>query len=387
MVLIACVAAALAAAPAVATPSIAAKQAQAQSVLAQVQNLDGSLEHAVEAYDLATTRLQAVRRDLATNHRELRIAKTNLRAAQAALTSRVVALYTNGGTPSSLEVLLGATSLDDLMNRYDAVSRVNQQDAHVLAEIKALTQAVKSREAQLKHAKEAAASLVRQRAAERASIESQLSQRRALLSSIRGQIAQLQAQERQRQAALRRELAQRIVLQQQQSRAEAVTGGTVAAPAAVSTPASGSSDSGSGSAAGASSGSAAGAGSPAPPQAAPATPAPSSVVSIAMRYLGVPYRWGGASPSGFDCSGLVMYVFAQVGISLPHSSYGQYGMGVAVPRDALQPGDLVFFNGLGHVGIYVGGGSFIHAPHTGDVVKISSLTGWYASTYVGARRI
>ena len=110
-------------------------------------------------------------------------------------------------------------------------------------------------------------------------------------------------------------------------------------------------------------------------------------VQIARTQLGVPYVYGGASPGGFDCSGLVMYVFAQVGVSLPHSSYAQYGMGSPVSRDQLQPGDLVFFDGLGHVGIYVGGGSFIHAPHTGDVVKISSISGWYASTYVGARRI
>ena len=102
-----------------------------------------------------------------------------------------------------------------------------------------------------------------------------------------------------------------------------------------------------------------------------------------MRYLGVPYVWGGASPSGFDCSGLTMYVYAQVGVSLPHSSYAQYGMGVAVSQSQLQPGDLVFFYGLGHVGIYIGGGQYIHAPHTGDVVKISSL----GSGYVGARRI
>jgi cell wall-associated NlpC family hydrolase len=82
-----------------------------------------------------------------------------------------------------------------------------------------------------------------------------------------------------------------------------------------------------------------------------------------------------------------MYVFAQVGVLLPHSSYAQYGMGVPVPRNALQPGDLVFFDGLGHEGIYVGGNSFIHAPHTGTVVQISSITGWYAATYVGARRV
>ena len=121
-------------------------------------------------------------------------------------------------------------------------------------------------------------------------------------------------------------------------------------------------------------------------------PAPPSryggVVGVAMQYLGVPYVWGGASPSGFDCSGFIMYVYAQMGVSLPHHAASQYSAGSPVSRDALEPGDLVFFNGLGHVGIYIGGGQFIHAPHTGDVVKISSLSdSWYASTWVGARRL
>jgi cell wall-associated NlpC family hydrolase len=116
----------------------------------------------------------------------------------------------------------------------------------------------------------------------------------------------------------------------------------------------------------------------------------SGVVSIAMQYLGVPYVWGGASPRGFDCSGLVQYVFAQVGISLPHYTVAQwnYPGAVPVPKNQLQPGDLVFFNGLDHVGIYIGYGYFVDAPHTGANVEIDSLgERWFASRYDGARRI
>jgi cell wall-associated NlpC family hydrolase len=358
--------------PAAADNSIASKQAEAQSVLGQVQQLDSSLERAVEAYDLATTKLARVRADLKQNEAELRVAKQSLRRAQSSLASRVVSLYTQGGNENSLEVLLGASNLDDLVNRLNAVNRISAQDSQVLSQVKTFNDQVKTREARLKHAKRQADELVRERAADRASIENQLAARRALLSTIKGQIVTLQRQEAARQAELRRELAARIAAQRV-TPAQALTN-TVAPVAATAPPASSSSSSS----------------SPSPPPAAVApAPAPShsSVVSIAEQYLGVPYRWGGASPSGFDCSGLVMYVYSQVGVSLPHSSYAQYGAGSPVSRDQLQPGDLVFFDGLGHVGIYVGGNSFIHAPHTGDVVKISSISGWYASTYVGARRL
>jgi peptidoglycan DL-endopeptidase CwlO len=362
--------ASLAAAPAVGDPSIASKQAEAQSVMNQVQQLDASLEHAVEAYDYATVKLNKVRSDLKANHAQLQVAKQSLGRAQAALAARLVSLYRSDGQNDSLSVLLGASSLDDLVNRYNAANRISAQDTHVLSEVTRYDRQVKAQEARLKHAKAEAAALVRQRAAERTSIQGQLASRRALLSSIHGEIVHLKQQEAARQAELRRELAARIAAQQQQAPAQAI--------ASTVSPVTPVSDTGGG---GSSGGAGAGAVGPAPP------PTHSSVVAIAERYLGVPYRWGGASPSGFDCSGLVMYVYAQVGVSLPHSSYAQYGMGSPVSRSDLQPGDLVFFDGLGHVGIYVGGNSFIHAPHTGDVVKISSISGWYASTYVGARRI
>jgi cell wall-associated NlpC family hydrolase len=114
------------------------------------------------------------------------------------------------------------------------------------------------------------------------------------------------------------------------------------------------------------------------------------VISVAMQYLGVPYVWGGASPSGFDCSGLVQYAFAQVGVSLPHYTVSQwnYPGALSVPRNRLQPGDLVFFNGLDHVGIYLGFGNFIDSPHTGAAVRIDNLREpWYAAKYDGAKRI
>jgi cell wall-associated NlpC family hydrolase len=115
-------------------------------------------------------------------------------------------------------------------------------------------------------------------------------------------------------------------------------------------------------------------------------------VAIAERYLGVPYRWGGADPlTGFDCSGFTMYVYAQLGIGLTHYTGAQFYEGTRVPPDQLQPGDLVFFEpsarGPQHEGIYIGGGQFIQAPHTGDVVKISSLSEpAYQFGYVGAVR-
>ena len=123
-----------------------------------------------------------------------------------------------------------------------------------------------------------------------------------------------------------------------------------------------------------------------------------AVVSFAMRYVGVPYTWGGTRPkTGFDCSGLVQYVFAQLGVSLPHYSAAQYysAGAVWVPPDRLRPGDLVFFIGAdgtrkapGHVGIYVGDGYLIDAPHTGSFVRIDSLDArWFADNYVGAKRI
>lgn len=112
------------------------------------------------------------------------------------------------------------------------------------------------------------------------------------------------------------------------------------------------------------------------------------VVKYARRFVGVPYVYGGSSPrTGFDCSGFVRYVYQHFGISLPHSSYGDLSHGRRVLRKYLKPGDVLFFAGAGHVGIYVGGNRLIDALHSGTVVHISSMRDWYSYEYYSARRL
>jgi peptidoglycan DL-endopeptidase CwlO len=346
---------------AAADPTIGDKQAEAQSVLDQIREIDSQLSHAIEDFNLANVRLAKVDAELKTNARHLVLARSSLKGARKHLSNRLVALYVNGGEDSAMEVLLGAASLDDLLNRLDAVERISAQDARVLTEVKAFKAEVQKRKAKLKKARIVQAREVAARAERRSAIEAQLRERESMLASIKDQIAELEAAEARRQQRLEAQARERVAALSQQRHALSVETDPPA-------------DSEEAALAG--------------PTAAPPAAQYGGVVGIAMQYLGVPYRWGGADPSGFDCSGFSMYVYAKVGVSLPHHAASQYGMGSPVSKDQLEPGDLVFFNGLGHMGIYIGGGQFVHAPHSGDVVKVSNLSdSWYASTWVGARRI
>ena len=290
------IAALCAAASANATPgTVAAKQAQAQQVLAQIQQIDESMGAAVEQYNLANVRLAKIETDQRENRKQLKVTKANLKLAQASLAARLVTAYTTSQDDTTLSLLLGSTSFEDLLNRLEAVNSTSQQDASIVQQVASFKAAVQQHRAELSKAHSEQQTVVAQKAAQKQRIQSQLASRRQLLSSIKGEIQRIKAaeavQQRQLEAAA-------------QSRLSA--GAQVPATEGVGISAS-------------------------TPEGSTVVPpgVHGGVVGIAMRYLGVPYVWGGSTPRGFDCSGLVSYVFAQIGVSLPHSSYSQFGMGTA----------------------------------------------------------
>ena len=360
---------------ATADPSIQSKREQAQAVLAEIQEMDSRLALAIEAYNYANVRLDEIDEELDSNARHLVVARSSLDAAQEHIAQRLRTLYVEGGNGGVIEVLLGAQSLDDLLNRLDVAEAVGEQDAKVLGDVKQFRREVASRRSRLQKARSAQAEVVGERAERKRWIEGELEERQRLVASIRDEIARLEEAERRRQAVIQAQARARLAAEQQAAAlAAAAPSSQAASTGSASTPSESEFR------------------DPLVQDTAPA-PLPdgsraSQVVSIAMQYLGIPYVWGGMSTSGFDCSGLTAYVYAQVGVSLPHNAAMQFGYGTAVGRDELQPGDLVFFRGLGHMGMYIGGDQFIHAPRTGDVVKISSLNDdWYTEGWVGARRV
>lgn len=347
---------------------IADTRAEADRVLAQIQRDGQRLEVAIERYNGARVRLASTMRSIRENEVRLASARRNLIASRHALSISLISAYKNP-MPDPFQAALEARNFGEVLEQFALLERANSYNAGLLEGIRAYRIQVDKRQRALNRERNtrrtAVVELQTLKSSIRASVKAGEQRYRRLRSDVRRLI------EARRAAELRasRRAAERVRRLQAAAESQPVAANDI------------------GGVAGDSESTTAGSASASPV----VVPAPSSLgasaVNFALGQLGTPYSWGGASPGGFDCSGLVSWAFAQAGKpGLPHYTGALWTAGTRITSQAsLAPGDLVFFHGLGHMGIYIGNDQFVHAPHTGDVVKISTFSSY--GGYVGAVRI
>ena len=319
--------AALMAETAPASPAVEDLQAQARAVRRQVARLDHRAEVLTEKYNAARAALDAVNVRLQETRRTLERAQTELDAAQALRAERLAAMYKSGGY-GLLDLLFSVKDFGEADTQLDYFRSIDLADQQTVTRVAAMERGIRRLEKQIDADRADALQREMGLREQQAAIEDELAAREELLADLDARVKKMIA----RQARLEAAAAARL------ARAAGVDMRTIHG-----------------------------------------TPAQIAVVRETMKYLGIPYVWAGATPSGgFDCSGLVLYVYARFGVAFPHGATMQAHMGTPVSPSEAQPADLVFFGTPAfyhHVGIYIGNGLFIEAPHTGDVVKVSVLAG------------
>jgi cell wall-associated NlpC family hydrolase len=296
--------------------SSAAPQATIAQVQARVHALNEEAERITEAYNAKRERLAELQQQQTIARRQLGREQRRLAAVQKSMTATAQAAFRNGGLTDVLPTI--TSDPQTFLDQSSILDALSQSQAEQFADIAAAGHAVQVARARYAAQEEAVRSSLAEIKADKARIESLINEAQRLLSTLR-------AEQRARLAAQQQRAAAAAVAQR-----ESYTG--------------------------------------------PASGRAAAAVQFAYAQLGKPYVYGAAGPNAYDCSGLTMAAWAAAGVSLPHNAAMQQSMLPYVSRENLQPGDLVFFgNPAGHVGIYIGGGRFIHAPHTGDVVRIADL--------------
>ncbi len=335
--------------------SLTGERAQIAQLQNQLNSINTQAEAATNNYDGAMWRLQNAKQQIAANTAAISSNTTRLAASKAMLAARLRQVYASP-QPDAIQVLLSTGNITSVTDTMDMLQHVGKQDAAAVSGVRSSLTHLTQARAGLLTAETSAKTQVAAARVQRATVVALLGTQQQVLShaqaGLRSAIASQAAAEA-RTAALQR---RQVVTSQD---AQPVAGVSVSA----SSGSSGSHSSGGGTSGGSGSGT-----------TIPSGAGNAAAVGVAERYLGVPYAWGGASPSGFDCSGLMYYAYKQIGKYVPHYTVAEWNAFPHVPLNQLQPGDLVFFGGESHVGMYIGGGRMIHAPHTGTVVQITALS-------------
>ena len=311
-----------------------ALHAQAATVQAGIDALDQQIEQLNESYNQLSLQVDTINTQMADLRRQLGLAQADHDYRVRALNERLVSIYKAGGREQFLEMLLSSHGIMDLVNRIRVVATLAGQDNRLVSNLHNSTGQLDTILKEIDSQKQAEVSARRQMDEKLQESQAALAERQSTLEGLDKQVSDIIEQERQRQIA-----------EQERLRAQLLA--TIANWKPYTGPI---------------------------PQNDNAVL--NQVVQTAATYLGIPYVWAGDRPStGFDCSGFTRYVLAQHGVDLPHYSGYQAEMGVPVDLKDIQAGDLVAFGSpVYHVGLYIGDGEFMQAPHTGDVVKISVLS-------------